>query len=118
MGFVEDKFEKAARKAKKTPAKYMAGLRDTGVTQKALADKLGCTRQAIGRLADKLGVPFPGCAINIDAVARVVWGIPFAAAITDYPEERYVDMAEELGVSLSTFKRRVKELGLCRRDIA
>ena len=115
MGAVEDQFLRHAKRARKTPQQLMQTLVDRGVTQNALATKLNCTRQAIGRLASKYGVEFPGCSIDIEAVAKHIWGESFEDYIANHPDVRYEDMALELGVSLSTFKRRVKKLGLARR---
>jgi hypothetical protein len=117
-GLVETKFRDYAKKKRKDPAKYMAELVESGVTQSALADQLGCTRQAVGRIAKKYGVSFPGCEIDIDAVALSKWGSSFDNHVNKNPDQRYVDMAAELGVSLSTFKRRVKQMGINRRTSA
>ena len=116
MGAVEDQFHRHAKKARKTPTQFMQALVEKGVTQSRLASRLNCTRQAIGRLARKYGVAFPGCRINIDAVATQVWGESFDKHMEDNPDVSYEDMAEELQVSLSTFKRRVKQMGLARRS--
>lgn len=117
-GLVEAKFMKHAARKKKKPAQYMAELVAHGVTQSQLAEKLGCTRQAIGRIAKKYGVSFPGCEIDIDAVAASRWGESFDDYVQNNPDKRYVDLAEELGVSLSTFKRRIKQMGINRRTSA
>jgi hypothetical protein len=118
MGVVEKKFLGFAKRKRQRPAAYMKSLVEAGATQSELAERLGCTRQAVGRLAKKYGVVFPGCEIDIDAVALDVWGEPFSDYVRGSPEERYEDMAEDLGVSLSTFKRRVKTEGLGRRQSA
>lgn len=117
-GLVETKFRAYAKKKRKDPAVYMKELVESGVTQSALADTLGCTRQAIGRIAKKYGVTFPGCEIDIDAVALAKWGESFDDHVQGNPDHRYVDMAADLGISLSTFKRRVKDMGINRRTSA
>lgn len=116
MGLIENKFKRFAEVSKKKPEVLMRELIEAGVTQSALAERLDCTRQAIGRIARKWGLEFPGCEIDIEAKAKKIWGMSFEAYIKRYPDERYVDMALELEVSLSTFKRRVKEVGHSRRE--
>ena len=115
MGLVENRFKRFADAAGQDPAEYMADLVAGGATQKALAKRLECTRQAVGRIARKYEVEFPGCEIDIDAVAEEELGMSFQKYVKKHPDERYVDIAETLGISLSTVKRRVKELGLNRR---
>lgn len=117
-GLVEAKFKEQAASKGKKPAKYMKELVASGVTQSQMAEALGCTRQAIGRIAKKYGVVFPGCEIDIDAVALARWGESFDDHVQSNPDKRYIDMAEELGVSLSTFKRRIKRMGINRRTSA
>ena len=117
MGLIETKFKRFAKNSKKKPEALMKELIEAGVTQRALAERLDCTRQAIGRIARKWGLEFPGCEIDIETKAKKIWGMSFEAYIKRYPNERYADMAVELGVSLSTFKRRVKESSITRRGV-
>lgn len=118
MGLIETKFKRYAKNSKKKPEAYMKELISAGVTQKALADRLDCTRQAVGRIARKWGLEFPGCEIDIETKARRIWGESFKAHIKNNPDACYADMAMELEVSLSTFKRRVKESSISRRGAA
>lgn len=116
MGIVERRFKKRAKKRNMGPKAFMKHLISKGHTQNAVAKWLGCTRQAVGRIAKKYGLVFPGCEIDIEAVACEVWGETFSKHVKT-SGDRYEDMAEQLGVSISTFKRRVKRKGIKRRTV-
>lgn len=115
-GVIESKFNRYAENAGKEPAQYLAELIEGGVTQSALAARLDCTRQAVGRIAKKFDLRFPGCEIDIDELAQQVWGCTVKQYVKAHPSISYREMADALDVSISTFKRRVRQLGIKRRS--
>lgn len=115
-GVIEKKFRRFAEAAGKTPKQYMSELIEAGVTQSTLAERLDCTRQAVGRIASKYDLFFPGCQLNVDELAEQVWGESLEKHIKSNSGKSYNKMAEELGVSNSTLKRRVRDLGIRRRE--
>lgn len=112
LGKVERKFREFAENIEKDPGELLVQLLEEGVTQTQLAEQMGCTRQAVGVLAKRYGLEFPGAKLDLDDVARQVSG---AKDFKDYVKKFWGEltqkqMAEQLGTSLSTIKRRIKAL--------
>lgn len=111
IGKVERKFRAMADAIDMSPGDMLIQLMEEGVTQVQLAEHLECTRQAVAILATRYGLEFPGAKVDIDDVARQVSG---ASDFQDYIDKFWgeltqTEMADQLGVSLSTLKRRCKE---------
>ena len=111
-GKVERRLREFAEELEMEPGELLVQLLDEEVTQTALAEKLECTRQAVGVLAKRYGLEFPGAELDLDEIARQVSD---ASDFEDYVNRYWgamtqVQMAEQLGASLSTIKRRIKKL--------
>ena len=112
VGKVERIFRELADKVGMEPAALLEQLLEEGVTQVQLANRIGCTRQAVGVLAARHGLEFPGARVDLD---DVVSQVSSAETFQDYVDTFWGDMtqaemAEQLGISLSTMKRRCKEI--------
>jgi DNA-binding XRE family transcriptional regulator len=94
------------------PAALLEQLLEEGVTQVQLANQIGCTRQAVGVLAARHGFEFPGAKVDLDDVVRQVSGHDSFQSYIDtfWGDMTQAEMAEQLGISLSTMKRRCKEI--------
>lgn len=112
IGKVERIFCSLARKVEMSPAQLIEQLLDEGVTQSQLAAQIGCTRQAVGVLASRHGRVFPGARVNLDDIARQVSGSKDFQGYIDvfWGDMTQAEMADQLGISLSTMKRRCKEI--------
>jgi len=112
LGRVEGNFRAMADQISLTPKVLLEKLVLEGVTQKKLSELLVCTRQAVGVLAERYGVEFPGAKLDLDTQVREKTGCrTFATFYKKVGAERtQSQMADELGVSLSTVKRRIYEI--------
>lgn len=95
-----------------TPKKLLQTLISEGVTQRQIAEELGCTRQAVSIMAERHGVGFPGARYDLDEAAkRVSEAKNFRQFVKMFwGEFTQKQMAEMLGTSSSTVKRRIREL--------
>lgn len=114
LGKVEKKFQEYAESAGYEPGPLLEKLLEEGVTQTQLAEVLKCTRQAVGVLASRYGLEFPGAKLDLDEEAHRVSG---AKDFKDYVKKFWGEltqkqMSEQLGASLSTIKRRIKALNI------
>ena len=112
LGKVERRFQEFAETAEMKPGQLLEKLLGEGVTQTQLASELSCTRQAVGVLASRYGLEFPGAKLDLDEAAKASSG---AKNFKDYVKKFWGDltqkqMADQLGASLSTIKRRIKDL--------
>ena len=112
LGKVERRLREFADELDMEPGELLVQLLEEEVTQTALAEKLECTRQAVGVLAKRYGLEFPGAELDLDETARQVSS---ASDFEDYVNRYWgqmtqAQMAEQLGASLSTIKRRIKKL--------
>ncbi len=112
LGKVERKFRAFAEELNMEPGPLLEKLLGEGVTQTQLAEQIGCTRQAVGVLAGRYGLEFPGAKLDLDEESRRVSG---ATNFADYVKKFWGEltqkqMATQLGASLSTIKRRIKAL--------
>ena len=113
MGKVERRFQSLAEKAGMPPGEFLRKLIQDGVTQTELSEKLLCTRQAVAVLAGRYGLEFPGARIDIDeAVQQTSTCLNLEQFLTVFwGQMTQEEMASHLGVSLSTLKRRIREMG-------
>jgi len=113
LGRVERRFRELADRLKLDPGALLQKLLAEGVTQNQIAEQLGCTRQAVGVLGRRYGLVFPGARANLN-VESLRLGYPsFKAYYTSAKEDQSQgQIADSLGVSLSTVKRRAKSLGI------
>lgn len=114
IGKVERRFREMAEDVELTPGELLQALIDEGVTQTKLAEIIDCTRQAVGILGQRYGLDFPGARADLDESVRQH---TTCEDFTEYVEMyggsiSQKSMAEMLGTSLSTLKRRIKVLGL------
>ena len=116
LGKVERRFRAHAEASAMTPGDLLLKLLEDGVTQTELSTLLACTRQAVGILASRYGLEFPGAKLDLDAAAE---SMSNCADFESYVKTFWVtgqltqkDISEQLGASLSTIKRRIKSLGL------
>ena len=117
LGRVEKRFRELAEAAGKEPGILLSELMEKGVTQTELSQALECTRQAVGVLARRYGLDFPGARLDLNEAARQVsTQRDFKTFVEHYwgllTQEQ---MAEELGTSVSTLKRRIRKLGIKKR---
>lgn len=112
VGKVERTFGALADKVNMEPAALLEQLLEEGVTQVQLAEQIGCTRQAVGVLAARHGLEFPGAKVDLDdVVSQVSTATNFQEYIDMFwGDMTQAEMAEQLGISLSTMKRRCKEI--------
>lgn len=112
VGKVERIFCALAEKVGMLPAQLLEQLLDEGVTQVQLAEQIGCTRQAVGVLAARHNRVFPGAKVDLDDLVRQVSDADgFQDYIDTYwGEMTQAEMSDQLGISLSTMKRRCKEI--------
>jgi len=111
MGRVERKWRAAAHKLNRDPKELLAGMITEGVTQTQLADQLGCTRQAVAVMARRYGLEFPGARLDLDSAAEAHGSDSFEAYVDAFwGSLTQEQMAEQLDVSLSTLKRRIKKI--------
>lgn len=113
LGKIEATFVGMAAERGISPRELLQKIVDAGVTQQALADHLECTRPGISVLSKRYGVAFPGRRIPLkDAVADVADGLSFGEYVTQRKSSGLSNskIAKELRISLSTLKRRLKEL--------
>jgi DNA-binding XRE family transcriptional regulator len=112
LGKVERKFRSFAEEQDTEPGALLVKLLNEGVTQTQLAETIGCTRQAVGVLAGRYGLEFPGAKLDLDVEAKRVSGCRnFKSYVKKFwGELTQKQMAEQLGASLSTIKRRIKDL--------
>jgi len=116
LGKVERRFRAHAAEADVTPGDLLVSLLDQGVTQTELANLLGCTRQAVGILASRYGLGFPGAKLDLDTAAQEASN---CQDFQHYVQEFWVsgaltqkEISKQLGASLSTIKRRIKALNI------
>jgi transcriptional regulator len=117
LGRVEKRFRELADAAGKDPGELLKELLDKGVTQTDLSEALECTRQAVGVMARRYGLEFPGARLDLNEAARQVsTQRDFKTFVEHYwgllTQEQ---MAEELGTSVSTLKRRIRKMGIKKR---
>lgn len=112
VGKVERVFRALAEKVGMLPGQLLEQLLEEGVTQVQLADQIGCTRQAVGVLAARHDRVFPGAKVDLDDLVRRVSAAKNFQAYVNlfWGEMTQAEMAEQLGISLSTMKRRCKEI--------
>lgn len=112
VGKVERIFRALAEKVGMLPVQLLEQLLEEGVTQVQLADQIGCTRQAVGVLAARHDRVFPGAKVDLDDLVRRVSDTHDFQTYVDtfWGEMTQAEMAEQLGISLSTMKRRCKEI--------
>lgn len=113
LGKVERRFREFAEAAEMEPGALLEKLLEEGVTQTDLARSLECTRQAVGVLASRYGLEFPGAKLDLDEmVQRTTNAKDFAEYVgLFWGELTQQQMADQLDASLSTIKRRIKMLG-------
>jgi DNA-directed RNA polymerase specialized sigma24 family protein len=109
MGKVERAWRARAYKLGRDPRELLESMIVEGVTQTQIAEQLNCTRQAVAVMASRHGLEFPGARLDVDAAAEVHG----CKSFEDYMDQFWGEltqeqMAEQLEVSLSTLKRRIK----------
>lgn len=113
LGRVERRFRELADQLDMGPGALLLQLLREGVTQNQLAEKLRCTRQAVGVLGRRYGLSFPGARADLDAQAQKLghesFEIYYKSVVSSLTQGQ---IADSLGVSLSTVKRRAKTLGI------
>lgn len=109
-GKVERIFCALAEKLDLKPSGLLEQLLEEGVTQVQLAQQIGCTRQAVGVLAARLGYVFPGAKVDLDDVVQQVSTCQNFQEYIDtfWGDMTQAEMSDQLGISLSTMKRRCK----------
>jgi len=120
QGRVERGLRELADAAGKTPGELLRELMEGGITQTALSEALGCTRQAVGVMARRYGLRFIGSRLDLtEVVQRSTDNESFEGFVKEHwGKKTQQEMAETLGISVSTVKRRIKRMGYKKPTVA
>lgn len=117
LGKVERKLRSLAKAVEKEPGEFLESIINDGTSQTEVAEALGCTRQAVAAMASRYGLEFPGVSLDLDDLVTEKGFETFAAYVDqNWGNMTQEEMAEDVGVSLSTLKRRIRTIQSERED--
>jgi len=119
MGKVERAWRARAHNLERDPRELLESMIVEGVTQTQIADELHCTRQAVAVMARRHGLSFPGARLDLDTAAEAHGSDSFETYMDEFwGDLTQEQMSEQLKVSLSTLKRRIKRIQDRREGLA
>jgi len=119
LGKVERAWRARAHKLERDPKELLESMIVEGVTQTQIAEQLNCTRQAVAVMARRHGLSFPGARLDLDTAAEAHGSTNFETYMDQFwGDLTQEQMAEQLQVSLSTLKRRIKKIQDAREGMA
>jgi transcriptional regulator with XRE-family HTH domain len=111
LGRVERTFRAMAEELGFQPGEFLQALLAENCTQAQLAQRIGCTRQAVGILASRYGLEFPGARMDFDHEATRFGATDFSHYVEIFGDKlTQREMAAEIGTSLSTIKRLIRKV--------
>lgn len=108
---MRDVLSTEAQKNGLTLTEYLQGLTDKGMTLAAIAEVWGVSRQAISLVAIAEGIHFDNFKAKLDTASKNLGYDSFEKLIEEMGGQwTQEDIAQQLGVSLSTVVRRIKKI--------